>query len=72
MSPEKTPFIKKQVTCPVCNSQAENRFIMPKSFVETGVESDRHAAGYKWLDSDFQHLHPPFVPGWGMQRPPSV
>ena len=64
MSNEKSPFVKKSVTCPMCNSQAENRFIMPKSFVEKDVESDRHASGYKWLDDAFSQYHPPFYHFW--------
>jgi len=60
----KSPFIKKKVVCPVCDSQVENRFIMPKSFVEKDVESDRHPGAYKWLDEEFQTYHPPFYHFW--------
>jgi len=64
VSNEKSPFVKKAVMCPMCNSQAENRFIMPKSFVEKTVESDRHVSEYKWLDDSFSRYHPPFYHFW--------
>lgn len=64
MSAAKTPFVKKEVPCPVCGSGAENRFIMPKSYVEKEVETDRHVKEYKWLDSDFESYHPPFFHFW--------
>lgn len=64
MSNAKTPFVKKAVTCPMCNSQAENRFVMPKSFVEKTVESDRHVSEYKWLDEAFNQFHPPYYHFW--------
>ncbi|MBW7997475.1 MAG: DUF2225 domain-containing protein [Candidatus Glassbacteria bacterium] len=64
MSPGKSPFVKKEIICPVCGSPSENRFIMPKSFVEKEVESDRHVKEYKWMDSDFEGYHPPFYHFW--------
>ncbi len=64
MNAAKSPFIKKEVHCPVCNSLAQNRFIMPKSFIELEVESDRHVNKYKWMDSDFEGYHPPFYHFW--------
>ena len=67
MSTAKTPFIKKQVTCPVCGSNGENRFIMPKSYVEKEVETDRHVKAYKWLDEDYNSFHPPFYHFWHCQ-----
>ncbi len=64
MSNAKSPFVKKAVTCPVCNSQAENYFIMPKSFIVKSLESDRHVLEYKWLDEAFNQYHPPFYHFW--------
>ena len=64
MNDQKSPFVKKAVTCPVCASQAENRFIIPKSYVEKSVESDRHVSAYKWLDEAFIQYHPPFYHFW--------
>ena len=64
MSNEKSPFVKKTVSCPICGSQAENRFIMPKSYIEKTVESDRHVSAYKWMDEEFNKFHPPFYHFW--------
>lgn len=64
VSNAKSPFVKKAVTCPVCNSQAENRFIMPKSFIVKSLESDRHVSEYKWLDEAFNQYHPSFYHFW--------
>lgn len=64
MTSEKSPFIKKKVVCPVCGAQAENRFIMPKSYMEKDIESDRHPAGFKWLDESFKNIHPSFYHFW--------
>ena len=64
MSGGKTPFVKKTVDCPMCNAKSENRFIMPKSYVEKTVESDRHVAAYKWMDEDYVQFHPPFYHFW--------
>ena len=50
MNAAKSPFIKKEVSCPVCSSPAQNRFIMPKSYLESEVDNDRHVKRYKWLD----------------------
>jgi uncharacterized protein (DUF2225 family) len=64
MSAAKTPFVKKAVSCPVCGSSCENRFIMPKTYVEKEVETDRHVKEYKWLDEDYAGFHPPFYHFW--------
>jgi uncharacterized protein (DUF2225 family) len=64
MNATKSPFIKKEIHCPVCSSPAQNRFIMPKSFLESEIDSDRHVKKYKWLDSDFDGYHPPFYHFW--------
>lgn len=64
MSVTKTPFVKKKYPCPICSQESENRFIMPKSYVEKGQESDRHPTGFKWLDESFQDFHPPFYHFW--------
>ncbi len=64
MSAAKTPFIKKEINCPVCTSPSQNRFIMPKSFIESEVESDRHVKKYKWLNSAYDGFHPPYYHFW--------
>ena len=64
MSDKKSPFVKKTVPCPVCNTAAENRFFLPKLFMEKGVESDRHVIEYKWLDESFEMVHPPHYHFW--------
>ena len=64
MSEKKSPFVKKAATCPMCESQAENRFFLPKLFMEKQVESDRHVAEYKWLDDSFEDCHPPHYHFW--------
>ncbi|MEA1996252.1 MAG: DUF2225 domain-containing protein, partial [Gemmatimonadota bacterium] len=68
MNPEKSPFVKKKIPCPVCEARVENRFIMPKSYLEKNVESDRHVLEYKWLDEAFQGFHPPFYHFWHCPR----
>jgi len=64
MAGGKTPFVKKMVDCPMCNVKAENRFIMPKSYVDKTVESDHHVSEHKWLDEDYNQFHPPFYHFW--------
>ncbi len=63
-TPQKSPFIKKKFPCPICSQEAPNRFIMPKSYLEKGLDSDRHPTGYKWLDESFQDINPPFYHFW--------
>ncbi len=63
-TPQKSPFVKKKWPCPVCGQEAPNRFIIPKSYLEKGMESDRHPTGYKWLDEAFQDINPSFYHFW--------
>ncbi|MBN2289096.1 MAG: DUF2225 domain-containing protein [Candidatus Glassbacteria bacterium] len=64
MSEKKSPFVKKTVPCPMCSAQAENRFFLPKLFMEKGLESDRHVVEYKWLDDSFEDCNPPYYHFW--------
>ena len=64
MTDNKSPFVKKKVPCPMCNSEAENRFFLPKLFMESGTESDHHVTEYKWLDNSFEECHPPHYHFW--------
>ena len=48
----------------MCNSPAENRFFLPKLFMEKGIESDRHVLEYKWLDESFEAVQPSYYHFW--------
>ncbi|MEA2063241.1 MAG: DUF2225 domain-containing protein [Gemmatimonadota bacterium] len=67
MNQGKSPFVPKKLPCPVCNQEAENRYFLPKVFIEKGKESDSHVAEYKWLDSAFESIHPPWYHFWHCQ-----
>ena len=55
-----SPFIEKEVKCPVCNKGYPQRFFRQRMFVAESKESDQHVVVYKWLSESTKPVHPPF------------
>lgn len=61
---EKSPFLVRQATCPVCGRQATQRELRAQTYVEEAWDSDHRVSRYRWLDPEFGHLHPPHYALW--------
>ena len=61
---QKSPFLVRQATCPVCGRQASQRELRAQTYVEEAWDSDHRVARYRWLDPEFADLNPPYYALW--------
>ncbi len=61
---DKSPFLVKKVTCPICKFKSEQRRFKLKIYAEKNVDIDKHVQLYAWIDKDFQNYHPPLYYFW--------
>lgn len=60
MDASRSPFVEKPVTCPACGQASPQRFIRSRVFAPGERESDQHVLNYRWLDSAYSPIHPPY------------
>lgn len=60
MSSLLSPFVTKELACPVCRERYHQRFFRQRIFFADKKESDQHVLEYKWTNDKFRQVHPPY------------
>ncbi len=61
---DKHPFYIRQIKCPVCGTDSEQRWFQSKTYSERNVDLDKHVQNFAWADPDFKDFHPPLFYIW--------
>lgn len=62
--PEKDPFYKRMVKCPMCNTPNDLRWFQGKTYSERNVSLDKHVGSFAWTDKAYEKYHPPLYYMW--------
>ncbi len=60
----KDPFLRRQVTCPICENAVEQIGLKTNLFRAQHKDVDRRPYGYRWEQENLAKFHPPFFYVW--------